>query len=138
MNKFPSPEWLRAFMEQINSSPAYRGAAAAWTFGPLVLLVGGLPERGLGEVGLWLDLDRGACKDARLVSVDQAGEAPFVLGGEYRTFRELIQKRLDPVSALLERRLALTGLRTVVIRFLPAVRELLDCATRVPTRFVDG
>src|SRR5690348_14024246 len=54
---FPSPEWATEFKKQVDASPAYRQAAATWTFGPVALLTKADPSIGLAEdVGMWLDI----------------------------------------------------------------------------------
>src|SRR5207247_8496276 len=103
---FPSPEWAVAFKNEVSSSPGYRAAAASWTFGPVALLTKADPAIGLGEdVGLWLDIDRGACRDVRVVSRAEAEAAPFCITGEYARWKSVLRKELDPIKAMMQKKL---------------------------------
>jgi len=51
----------------VNASAEYRAAGADWVHGAVTLLIRALPDRVEPEpLAIWLDLDRGACRDARL------------------------------------------------------------------------
>jgi len=65
---FPSAEWVAAYGVAINASETYRSASLNWTFGAVALVVAAQPAIGLAEpAAIWLDLDRGVCRAARLV-----------------------------------------------------------------------
>ncbi len=99
---FPSPEWVAAYVTAINASGAYRQAATGWTHGPVALVVNARPEIGLADaVGIWLDLERGECRAAKMVSLEEAKQAPFVLSSDYarwklRAFERLRSLEADP------------------------------------------
>jgi len=135
---FPSEEWGKSFMEQINGSAAYRGAAETWTFGPVALVVKADPEIGLAEpVGLWLDIERGSCRAVRIVSNDEAQKAPFCITGEYARWKQVMRKELEPIKGMMQKKLELKGQMTIIVKYVNASKELVECATRVPTRFLD-
>src|SRR5437867_9631247 len=70
---FPSREWVGAYGAAINASESYRTASTQWTHGAVALVVNRQPEIGIAEpVGIWLDLDRGTCRAAKLVSQTEA------------------------------------------------------------------
>ena len=136
--KFPSEEWAQAFKAEVNSSPAYRAAAAAWTHGPVALVVRADPALGLAEdVGLWLDLDRGQCRAARVVGRDEAAKAPFCITGEYARWKLVMNRELDPIKGMMQKKLELKGQMTIIVKFVEASRQLVECSTRVPTQFLD-
>lgn len=135
---FPSAEWVAAYGAAINASDAYREASSAWTHGPVALVVepdlaGAAPER----VAIWLDLDRGLCREAKLVSPAEADAAPFVLTAVYARWKEIIRKQLGPIAGIMQRKVALRGSLPIVVRFMKSAEALVDAATTVPTRFVD-
>ena len=135
---FPSPEWIAAYGQAINASVPYRDASAQWTFGAVALVVNPQPDIGLPEpVGIWLDLDRGVCREAKLVSSTDAARAPFVLTGDYARWKQVIRKQLAPVAGIMQRKIALQGSLPVVVRFIKSAEALVEAATRVPTRFLD-
>jgi putative sterol carrier protein len=135
---FPSPEWVDAFGTAINSSEEYRVASAEWTHGAVALIVNPRPEIGIAEaLGIWLDLDRGVCREARLVPAGEAGRAPFVLTADYERWKQVIRKELGPIAGIMQRKIVLHGSLPIVVRFIKSAEALVDAATRVPTRFLD-
>ena len=93
----------------------------------------GLPE----DVGMWLDLERGVCREARVVSRAEADRAPFCITGEYSRWKSVIRKELDPIKAMMQKKLELRGQMTTIVKYVNASKELVECATRVPTKFLD-
>ena len=135
---FPSPEWAAEFKKQVQQSPAYKQAAATWTFGAVALLTRADPAIGLAEdIGMWLDIDRGSCSDVRVVPKAEAEKAPFCITGEYARWKSVLKKELDPIKAMMQKKLELKGQMTTIVKYVNASKELVECATRVPTAFLD-
>ncbi len=138
MHKFPSPEWTAAFKKAIDDSPAYRAAGAQWTHGPVALVVKADPAIGVpDDIGLWLDLDRGVCREARIVDRAEAEKAPFCIAGEYARWKSVLRKETDPIKAMMQKKLELKGQMTIIVKYVNASKELVECATRVPTQYLD-
>jgi len=137
-HKFPSPEWASAFEKEINQSAGYRNAGAAWTHGAVALVVKAEPNIGIAEdIGLWLDLDHGACRAARVVGKAEAEQAPFCITGEYARWKSVMKGELDPIKGMMQKKIELKGQMTTIVKFVNASKELVACATRVPTQFLD-
>ncbi len=135
---FPSPEWAAEFKKQVQGSAAYRQAAATWTFGPVALLVKAEPAIGLAEdLGMWLEIDRGSCNEVRVVPRAEAERAPFCISGDYARWKSVLRKELDPIKAMMQKKLELKGQMTTIVKYVNASKELVECATRVPTAFLD-
>ncbi len=135
---FPSPEWVAAYVTAINASGAYRQAATGWTHGPVALVVNARPEIGLADaVGIWLDLERGECRAAKMVALEEAKQAPFVLSSDYARWKQILRKELGPIAGIMQRKVALQGSLAIMVRFLRAAELLVEAATTVPTRFLD-
>jgi putative sterol carrier protein len=135
---FPSPEWASEFKRVLDGSQAYKAAGAGWTHGPVALVIRADQALGLAsDVGLWLDLDRGVCREAKIVDRAEADRAPFCIAGEYARWKSVIKKELDPIKAMMQKKLELKGQMTTIVKYVNASKELVECATRVPTRFLD-
>jgi putative sterol carrier protein len=135
---FPSPEWIAAYHDQINASATYRQASTEWTHGAVALVVNAQPAIGLAEpVGIWLDLDRGVCRAAKLVASTEALTAPFVLTSDYARWKQVLRKELGPVAGIMQRKIVLQGSLPIVVRFIKSAEALVEAATLVPTRFLD-
>ena len=138
MHDFPSAAWIAAYETAINGSEEYRKASTEWTHGSVALVLPAQPAIGVPEdIGIWLDLDRGVCRGARLVSRAEAQQAPFVLTAEYRYWKQIIRKELGPIAGIMQRKVGLVGSLPIVVRFIKSAEALVDAATRVPTRFLD-
>jgi putative sterol carrier protein len=135
---FPSPEWVAAYGAAINASELYRHASLEWTHGAVALVVSAQAEIGVSAaVGIWLDLDRGACRAAKVVTADAAQAAKFVLTSEYRYWKQIIRKQLGPIAGIMQRKVALQGSLPIVVRFIKSAEALVEVATTVPTHFLD-
>ncbi len=135
---FPSPAWVAAYGAAINASDDYRSASTEWTHGSVALVMPAQPAIGvLEDIGIWLDLDRGVCRAAKLVSRTEAQTASFVLTAEYRYWKQIIKKELGPIAGIMQRKVGLVGSLPIVVRFIKSAEALVDAATRVPTRFLD-
>jgi putative sterol carrier protein len=135
---FPSTEWVSAYGTAINASDGYRAASLQWTHGPVALVVNAQPEIGIADaVGIWLDLDRGVCRVAKVVSYSEAEQAAFVISGAYAHWKRVIRKELGPIAGIMQRKLMLKGSLPIVVRFVKSAEQLVEAATTVPTRFLD-
>ena len=138
LHAFPSTEWVDAYGAEINASEEYRKASTEWTHGSVALVMPAQPAIGVSDdVGIWLDLDRGVCRSAKLVTRTEAQQAPFVLTAEYRYWKQIIKKELGPIAGIMQRKVGLVGSLPIVVRFIKSAEALVDAATRVPTRFLD-
>ena len=135
---FPSAEWAAEFKKAVSSSTGYKQAGAGWTFGPVALITRAEPAIGLpADIGMWLDLERGECRDVRVVDKAEAEKAPFCITGEYARWKSVLRKELDPIKAMMQKKLELKGQMTTIVKYVNASKELVECATRVPTQFLD-
>ena len=134
---FPTEEWVSQYKDAINSNPEYRTGAADWTHGVVALVCKALPPQLPDDVGIWLDLDRGVCRDARLVSVEEALQAPFCITGEYARWKQVIRKELDPIKGMMQGKLKLKGDLPTIVRAVKASQELVNSSAMVPTDFLD-
>ncbi len=135
---FPSTAWVSAYGAAINASEGYRAASTDWTHGPVALVVNRQPEIGVADdVGIWLELDRGVCREAKVVSHDEAQQAPFVITGDYARWKQVIRQELGPIAGIMQRKLMLKGSLPIVVRFVKSAEALVRAATTVPTRFLD-
>lgn len=137
--RFPSAEWCAAYRDALNTNPGYKAAAKDWTYGPVAMVVTAEPSIGIPEdMAMYLDLDRGECRECRLVSRDQAQSANFVIVASYSRWKEVIRKELDPTKAMMQNKLKLTkGHMPTIVKFVTSNKELVESTARVPTQFVD-
>ncbi len=150
---FPSKEWVVAFKEKINSNPNYKESGANWEHGTIALIaqldenilekinkdsVLNTEMEGLGSsVGIWLDLYHGECKEAKIVTAEEAQKAKFVITGDYSRWKSVLRKEIEPVKAMMQGKLKLKGDLPTIVRFVKAAQDLVDSATMIDTKFLD-
>ena len=134
---FFSDEWLREFKEKINENAAYRTAAADWTYGVVALVCKAQPPAFPRDAGIWLDLDRGACREAKLVTVEEAARAPFCITGEYARWKQVLRKELEPIKGMMQGKLRLKGDLPTIVRQVESAKELVNSASMIDTGFLD-
>lgn len=135
MAKFPSDEWTAAVMENLNSDGDYARIARNWE-DDLKFIVepgGSLPA----QVTLYFDLWHGQCRKA-LYLPDPAVEqtASFVLKGPYDNFKRILEGKLDPMQALLTRKVSIQGNFGLLIRSVSIVLNFVRCCREVTDQFV--
>ena len=88
MAEFPSEEWLKLYVERINSSNEYREAAATWE-GDIAYVFEAEPDHGLPEdVWAWLDLWHGECRDGKYgLSPEEGEKSRFIIRAPSATCR---------------------------------------------------
>jgi putative sterol carrier protein len=135
---FPSVEWMEEYKKQINASEGYKKVGATWTAGPVALVISAKPEIGINEdFAMWLDLHQGVCREAKKVSLEEAQKAPFCITSDYARWKQVIKKELEPVKGMMQGKLKLKGDLPTIVRYVKASQELVECTTRIETKFPD-
>jgi putative sterol carrier protein len=136
--RFPSEEWIMEYQNKINSSDDYKKSGATWKAGPVCLVVTANAAAGIEkDTGIWLDLHEGACKEIKIVSLEEAMKAPFVITGDYARWKQVVLGELNPVQGMMQGKLKLKGSLTTIVRYVKASQDLVECASKVDTQFLD-
>ena len=130
--EFGSVEWLAAYQEAINTSAAYARAAATWE-GDFYFCIQPDAAYDIQSV-YYLDLWHGQCR-ASAVAKDGEYQPIFRIEGTASQWKAIIEKKLDPIQAMMTRRLKLAGDLAKIMRAVPAAHELVNCTAQVPTTF---
>ncbi len=128
-----SEEWLNALAEAINNSPAYAEAAKTWE-GDFYFIVepgGNIKE----EIIMYLDLWHGECREACVCAERSAKDPAFVISAKESSWHKVIDKKLDPIQGMMTRQLKLKGDMVKIMKAVKAAKELVGCATQVPTQY---
>jgi putative sterol carrier protein len=135
--RFPSPEWLAAYREAINSSEEFRVAGAEWE-GDVSYGIEAEPTKHvMSDAWGWFDLHHGECRDAKPVTQDEGERATFVIRAPYSTWKDVIVGRLDPIKGMTQGRLRLSGDLHAIRDNVAAVGCLVSLAKSIPTEFPD-
>lgn len=131
--KFPSDEWIKALMQELNQSQAYRQAAKTWE-GDFYFIVNqghGVPQ----DTYLYLDLWHGEAREAFATTDPSVKQPEFIISAPLPAWRKVIEKKIDPIRALMTRQLKLQGKMTKIMKAPKAATELVNCCTLIPTEW---
>jgi putative sterol carrier protein len=130
---FPSAEWLKAFESILNSDTRYADVAKNWE-GDLIFEI--QPEAGAApgtpSVAMYLDLWHGKCRSSREIAAPgDAPKAKFTLRAPRSNFLLILGGSLDPMQAMLTRKLMVDGDMIYMMRNVPVVLDFVRCAKLV-------
>ena len=125
MPHFPSPEWLQKLKDKLNTDKHYAQIARNWEGDMLVLIE---PDGALTQpLAYYLDLWHGKCRKVDVVDQNQEVKPFLTLSGRYEIIVRIIKGELDPIQAMLTRKLHVQGNMIVLVRNVPTVMEFIRC-----------
>lgn len=126
---FPSAEWLESFKDKLNSDQKYAEIARNWE-GDIYFIVD--PDGKLEQqMVMYLDLWHGQCRAVEVVE-DIAKYSPaFTLRAAYGNFAAVVSGKLDPMQAMMTRKLDVKGNMAVMMRSVPTVLDFVRCAREI-------
>lgn len=131
-------DWAVAWGEAIRASEDYRTAAQRWQW-PMVIIMTFDADLGLPERAVFLDLFEGSCREARSATETDRAAVPYILSGDFETWKQVLERELDPILALMTLKLKLAkGSLAALLPYVTAARELVATAAQVPYRFPAG
>jgi putative sterol carrier protein len=123
---FPSDEWLQDFIDYLNGDEEYAKTAKRWE-GDLMFDV--QPEGALKEhIRIYMDLWHGKCRGGRMVPEGEKQDAKFVLKAPFGNFVKVLKGELDPMQAMMSRKLSVKGNMAYMMRNVPVVLRFVRCA----------
>jgi putative sterol carrier protein len=130
--------WAQEWCRRINSSAAFREAAAEWR-GTLAVVMRASRFGGDGARGVLLDLRGGSCSGARAVPYSDALTAQLVFSGTPSMWRRVLEGSADPVLALMLGQLRLErGRLAELTPYARAAKHLLLEAAALETTYPEG
>lgn len=126
---FPSMDWLKSLEEKLNTDTRYAGIAKKWE-GDIVIVI--QPEGNLKETMIfYLDLWHGKCRGVDMLADPGDRKAVFVLTATYENIKRILLGQLDPMQAMMTRRLQVKGNMAVMMRSVPTVLDFVRCAREI-------
>ena len=134
MATFPTDDWLPALVDKLNSDQIYAQVARNWEGDMTVVIEPNGPLR--EEIAYYLDLWHGSCRDGAVVEKGKEFNAAFTLKSPYLTFVRILKGELDPMQALLTRKISVKGNMAVLMRNVPTVLDFVRCCREVTDGFI--
>ena len=131
---FPSIEWLNALCGFLNQDERYGEVARNWE-GDMVVIIeadSSSPD-GYTTCALYLDLWHGDCRSVRTYDPGNEAipEAAYLLSAPFANIMKVFTGELDPVQAMLTRRLQVKGNMAYMLRNIPVVLDFVRCCRQV-------
>jgi putative sterol carrier protein len=131
MAQFPTDEWVESLQTKLNSDEHYAQVARNWE-GDIRFIVD--PGGPLTEtVFFYLDLWHGKCREACMETEQSDRKAAFILRAPYDQFVRVLLGELDPMQAMLTRKLSVAGSMAFMMRNIPTVLDFVRCCREVTT-----
>jgi putative sterol carrier protein len=131
---FPTSEWLNAFQEKLNNDPQYFQVAQKWE-GDMYFVIA--PDGNLKEqTVLYLDLWHGKCRGVEFVTDIESHMPRFSLKAQYTNFSKVLLGELDPMQAMLTRKLEVKGDMGMMMRNVPTVLNFVRCAKEITSEII--
>jgi putative sterol carrier protein len=133
MAKFPTASWLQSLMEKLNTDEKYAQVARNWE-GDMAFQIepGGQIDQ---PVMFYLDLWHGKCRDAYVLDGSKEIHPAFILKAPYDNYVRLLKGEIEPMQALLTRKLGVHGNMAVLMRSVPTVLDFVRCCREVTDGF---
>jgi putative sterol carrier protein len=131
---FPSMDWLNALDAKLNSDERYAGIAKNWE-GDMIIVI--TPEGNLKEQQVYyLDLWHGKCRGVAELKDVSEKKATFVLTATYENLKKIVTGKLDPMQAMMTRKLSVQGNLAVMMRSVPTVLDFVRCCRDITTEIL--
>lgn len=131
---FPSFEWLEGLSNKLNSDTKYAQIARNWEGDMCVVIE---PSGPLTEQLLYyLDLWHGKCRKTEILKDLSSVKPKFVLTATYDNISRIMKGGLDPMTAMMTRKLQVHGSMAYMMRNVPTVLDFVRCAREVTTEIL--
>ncbi len=126
---FPTPEWMLAIKDKLNSDEKYAGIAKNWEGDVRFILE---PDDSL-KTAMWLyfDLWHGTCPEAYVEDQTSNKTPAFVFSAPYTKFVKILSGDLGVIQALISRILNIKGSMAYMMRNVPTVLDFVRCCQEV-------
>ncbi|MFH1909432.1 MAG: SCP2 sterol-binding domain-containing protein [Chloroflexota bacterium] len=131
---FPSPAWLEELGEKLNSDAQYARIARNWEGDMCVVIEPGGPLK--EQLFYYLDLWHGNCRKTAVLKDLPEVKPAFVLKASYENIARIMKGELDPMQAMMTRKLQVQGSMAYMMRNVPTVLDFVRCCKEVTTEIL--
>ncbi len=131
---FPSPEWLKGMEDKLNSDVRYAQIARNWEGDLCIFVEAGGPIK--QPLIFYFDLWHGTCRKAETLTEVGSLKPAFLLTATYENIAKILTGKLDPMQAMMTRKLHVKGSMAYMMRNVPTVLDFVRCAREVTTEIL--
>ena len=134
---FPSDEWILALKDKLNTDEQYAHIARKWEGDILFDIRADGPLE--SPETYYIDLWHGKCREISIVEPDRAAEAQaaYTLSAPYTILTRVLKGDLDPMQAMITRKLTVHGSMAYMLRNVPVVLDFVRCAQEITTEILE-
>jgi putative sterol carrier protein len=133
---FPSEDWVNELCAKLNGDQRYAKIASNWE-GDVVFDIE--PSGALEQpTKIYLDLWHGKCRQAVLLNAEDDQAVAFNLQAPFDNFVRILLNELDPMQAMLTRKLKVKGSMAYMMRNVPVVLDFVRCAKEITQEVLVG
>lgn len=133
--KFPSIEWLKQLEAKLNSDARYAQIAQKWEGELCVQIEAGGPLK--EPMILYLDLWHGTCRKVDIFNHIGKMQPAFLLTASFENIIKIMKGELDPLQAMMTRKLHVKGSMAYMMRNVPTVLDFVRCAREITTEILE-
>ena len=131
---FPSTEWLQILEIKLNTDGRYAEIAKNWEGDMCVVIE---PGGALNQQQIYyLDLWHGKCRKTEILKEMPINNPKFVLTATYGDIARIMKGELDPMQAMMTRKLQVHGSLTYMMRNVPTVLDFVRCCREITTEIL--
>lgn len=159
---FPSKEWPESYAKAINDSKEYEAAAKGWGVdynGAFIFQMDEVPVENVDQMPegdkkkavkeffneylkgktlyVFMGLKDGKCTGVKFVKDPSEVEAGFALSAKYEVWKELLSGKSDPMKAIMQGKMKLSGKMVIVMKYTKGASILGQLTASVPAEFFD-
>lgn len=131
---FPSPEWLQNLSDKLNSDEHYAQIARNWEGDMCVVVEPGGPL--IDKLFYYLDLWHGKCRKVEMLKDLSSVQPKFILTASYENISRVVKGELDPMQAMMTRKLLVRGSMAYMMRNVPTVLDFVRCCRDVTSEIL--
>jgi putative sterol carrier protein len=132
-----SDAWCAAWERKVSDSKDFAVFNKGWE-GDIGCVMYKDPEANVPEDQyLYLDFEDGVVNSIRMVDKETAENAKYIIYGDYVRWKQVAQKELDAVKAMMQGKLKLKGNLPYVVKYIKGVQEAIRCLTELDSKFPD-
>jgi len=132
---YPSLAWIRELERICNADPEFKDAVSDFV-GKMVLHIEADEKLGK-DVSLFIDVGDGRIKEsAEYASVQDRPDADYILSAKYAVWKEVIAGRLEPLRAIMTRKMKLVkGSQMKILKYVKFTLRMMTNAMTVDSTF---
>ncbi len=135
MAKFPEYSWFETLKNKLNEDDQYARIASKWEGD--ILFVIEADEVLKNPISIHIDLWHGKCRGVKEVGTDEQVKATFTLSAPYSNYVALLNGNVDPMQAMLTRKLRVQGNMAIMMRSVPTVLDFVRCCREVTDEYLE-